>query len=163
MEPRNSVLALVLLVVACAVPSVAPAQSLKSALVGSWSLAAVEDRYDSGQKVNNWGTPKGNLTFDPSGRFSQIIVGDVQPALKGPDPRKPDAPVVAYYGTYTVDEATKTVTFKLEAASYSPRAGTSLSSNVDIKGNVMTLVGAPRKDQIGTFRPQLQLRRATGL
>lgn len=133
---------------------------LRDALVGTWSLVAVVDEYESGKKLNNWGPGvKGNISFDPAGRFSQIIIGDAQPALKTPDPRKPDAPVVAYYGSYTVDEGAKTITFRLEAASYSARASTSLVSTVAINGDVMTTVGSQRKDQEGTFRPRLEFRR----
>lgn len=148
---------------ACALPGMVCAQSLKSAIVGTWALTAVVDQYEGGEKVNNWGTAKGSLAFDAAGRFSQIIVGDVQPALKSPDPRKPDAPVVAYYGTYRVDEATKTVSLNLDAASWSPRAGTSQSVVVDLKGDVMSIVGSPRKDQRGTFRPRLELKRAASM
>src|SRR5438874_7307368 len=75
-------------------PGLATAQ--QTSLVGSWSVAAVVDQYESGKRINNWGTVKGNISFDAGGRFSQIIIGDAQPALKSADPRKPDAPVVAY-------------------------------------------------------------------
>jgi hypothetical protein len=43
-------------------------------------------------------------------------------SMKTDDPRKPDAPIVAYYGSYTVDEAGKKIFGKIEAASYWPRA-----------------------------------------
>jgi len=162
MKSRNMVPMLLLLAVA-AVPCMALAQSLKSAIVGSWLVTSIVDRYDSGEQINNWGTPKGNISFDAAGRFSQIIVGDAEPALKSADPRKPDAPVVAYYGTYSVNEATKTVTFQLEAASFSPRAGATFTSTVDIKGGTMKIIGSGRKDQRGAFRPELEVKRAPAL
>jgi hypothetical protein len=143
-------------------PGIAAAQqmSLKDTVVGSWSITSVMDQYESGKKLNNWGAVKGNLSFDAAGRFSQIIIGEAQPAIKTGDPRKPDAPVVAYYGSYTVNEGTKTISFKLDAASYSPRVGTPITSTVAIDGEAMTLVGSPRKDQEGTFTPRLELKRA---
>lgn len=145
-------------------PSIAASQqtSLKDTIVGSWSIATVIDQYESGKKLDNWGKGvKGNISLDAGGRFSQIIVGEAQPSMKTPDPRKPDAPVVAYYGTYTVNEGAKTVSFKLEAASYSPRVGTVNTWTVALKGNdAMTIVGSPRKDQEGTFNPRLELKRA---
>jgi hypothetical protein len=163
MKPRNHIRALAI-VASALLPLGAQGQdsSLKKAIVGSWTITAVVDQYDSGKQVNNWGTVKGNISFDTGGRFSQIIIGDVQPALKSQDPRKPDAPVVAYYGTYTVDEGGKKISTKLEAASYSARAGTTFTSIVEIKGDTMTLIGSTRKDQEGTFTPRLQLRRARG-
>ena len=163
MNIRNVVGVLAALGLAGALPEAAFGQSLKTAIVGTWVLTAVADQYDSGESVNNWGTAKGNLTFNPGGRFSQIIIGDAQPALKSPDPRKPDAPVVAYYGTYSVNDATKTVSLNIEAASWSARVGTGQSLVVEIKGDTMNLVGSPRKDQRGTFRPRLELKRASSL
>ena len=61
-----------------------PCEALRSAIVGTWVLTSVADRYDSGQSVNHWGTVKGTLMFDAGGRFSQIIIGEAQPALKSP-------------------------------------------------------------------------------
>jgi hypothetical protein len=162
---RRTVMAVfaVLASAAAVFPQVAYSQSLKDALVGTWSVTSVVDQYESGKKINNWGTVKGNLSFDAAGRFSQIVLGDAQPALKTADPRKPDAPVVAYYGSYVVNEGKKTVTFNLEAASYSARAGAASTSTVEVKGDVMTLIGAARKDQEGTFTPHLVLKRQRGL
>jgi hypothetical protein len=136
-------------------------KSLKDTIIGSWSITAVVDQYQSGKKINNWGTVKGNVSFDAAGRFSQIIIGDAQPAMKTADPRKPDAPVVAYYGSYTVNEGAKTIAGKLDGASYSPRVGSEQTWTVEaIKGDTLTLVGSPRKDQEGTFSPRLELKRA---
>ena len=137
----------------------APTRTIAERL--STTTATVVDQYDSGQKVNNWGTAKGNLFFAPNGRFGQIIIGDAQPSMKTPDPRKPDAPVVAYYGSYTVDEGSKTVSFVIEAASYSARVGVPATSSVE--GDTMTLIGSPRQDQVGTFRPRLELKRVSGM
>lgn len=145
------------------VPGIASSQPLKQGIVGSWSIVSVVDEYEGGKKVNNWGTPKGNVSLDGSGRFSQIIIGDANPALKTADPRKPDAPVVAYYGTYTVDEVAKSVTFKIEHHSFSGRDGMTFTSQVDLKGDRIVMIGSPRKDQQGTFRPLLELRRASAL
>jgi len=79
--------------------------------------------------------------------------------MKTDDPRKPDAPLVAYYGTYTVDEAGKKVIGKIEAASYSPRANSETIWTVQGSGDKLTLIASPRKDQHGTFIPKLEVRR----
>jgi hypothetical protein len=144
-------------------PGIAVSQqkSLKDNIVGSWSLTAAVDQYESGKKLNNWGEViKGSMSFDAAGRFSQIIIGEAQPAMKTPDPRKPDAPVVAYFGSYTVNEDGKTISVKIDAASYSARARTQFTSTVTVNGDTMTFVGSPRKDQEGTFSPHLELKRA---
>lgn len=163
MKAKNLLRMFAMLALASAFPGLALSQALKSAIVGTWSVASVVDQYDSGQKVNNWGTAKGNFFFAPNGRFGQIIIGDAQPAMKTADPRKPDAPVVAYYGSYTVSEGNNTVSFVVEGASYSPRVGGPVTSTVELKGDTMTIVSSPRKDQVGTFRPRLELKRVSGL
>src|SRR5262245_10752675 len=106
------------------IASQAPAQekSFKEAISGSWLITSVFDEYQNGVKRDNWGCPvKGQLTFGRTGRFTTIIIGPSVASMKGDDPRKPDALVVAYYGSYTVDEAGKKINGKIEGASYSPR------------------------------------------
>jgi len=145
-------------------PGIAVSQQkpLKDAIVGSWTITSVVDQYENGKKKNPWGAGlKSNFAYDGAGRFSQMIIGEPQPAMKTADTRKPDALMVAYYGSYTVNEATKTIAMKIDGHSYSPRAGTQQTWTVAaIKGDTLSLVGSPRKDQEGTFSPHLELKRA---
>jgi hypothetical protein len=134
---------------------------LKESIVGSWTIVSAVDKYEDGKSNNPWGPGlKGNIIFDGSGRFAQIIIGGPEASMKTADPRRPDAYVVAYYGTYTVNEADKLVTTKLEYASYSARAGSELGWKVTGDNDVLTLIGTPRKDQLGTFSPNLEVKRA---
>jgi hypothetical protein len=142
--------------------SQAPAQqkSFKEEIVGAWIVASVFDEYSNGEKKDNWGGPvKGQITFGRTGRFTQILIGPTAASMKSDDPRKPDALIVAYYGTYTVDEAGKKISTKIESASYSARANTEASWTVQGSGDTLTLIGSPRKDQHGTFSPKLQVKR----
>jgi len=102
---------------------------------------------------------KGQLTFGRTGRFTQIIIGTPAASMKTDDPRRPDALIVAYYGTYSVDEVGKRITAKIESASYSPRANTDTVWTVEGSGDKLTLIGSPRKDQHGTFTPKFKLSR----
>jgi hypothetical protein len=141
--------------------AVSQQKPLKDAIVGSWSITSVFDQYENGKKNNPWGAVKSQFVFDGAGRYTQIIIGEAQPAMKTANPRKPDAPVVAQYGSYTVNESNKTIAMKTDGAAYSPRAGTQGTYTVvAINGDTMSLVGSPRKDQIGTFSPHLELKRA---
>lgn len=134
------------------------AQSLKEMIVGSWKISAVFDEYQDGEKKDNWGgAVKGQLTFESNGRFTQIIIGAPVPAMKTDDPRKPDAPVVAYYGSYTVDDAGKRIVGKIEGAAHSSRVNTDSGWIVQGSGDKLTLIGPPRKDQHGTFSPKLEV------
>jgi hypothetical protein len=135
-------------------------KSFKEAIIGPWIITSVFDEYQTGEKKDNWGGPvKGQLTFGRTGRFTTIIIGPAAASMKSDDPRKPDAPVVAYYGSYTVDEAGKKITGKIEAAAYSPRVNMETVWTVQGSGDKLTLVGSPRKDQHGTFSPKLEVRR----
>ena len=140
----------------------APAQekSFKEMITGAWLVTAVFDEYESGEKRDNWGGQvKGQITFGRTGRFTQILVGPPVASMKGDDPRKPDAPIVAYYGSYTVDEAGKKIIGKIETASFSPRVNTDSIWTVKGSGDKRTFVNSPRKDQHGTFTPSLEVRR----
>jgi hypothetical protein len=143
-------------------PSQAPSQekSFKEAIIGPWIITSVFDEYQNGEKKDNWGGPvKGQLTFGRTGRFTTIIIGPSVASMKTDDPRKPDSLVVAYYGSYTVDEAGKKINGKIEGASYSPRVNMDTTWTVQGSGDKLTLIGSPRKDQHGTFSPKLEVRR----
>ena len=107
---------------ACAA-SQAPAQekSFKETIIGAWIITSVFDEYQNGEKKDNWGGPvKGQLTFGRTGRFTTIIIGPSVASMKTDDPRKPDALTVAYYGSYSIDEAGKKIIGKIEFSDLFP-------------------------------------------
>ena len=141
-------------------PAAAQDKNFKEMITGAWVITSVSDNYDNGEKRDNWGSPiSGQLLFDTTGRFTQVIIGPPVAAMKTDDPRKPDAFIVAYYGSYTVDAAAKTITTKLESASYSARKGTTFTSTAQLSSDKLTLIGSQRRDQHGTFKPTLELKR----
>lgn len=134
-------------------------KSLQEALVGTWVYTSVHDVYEDGKRNNPWGATRGTVVFDNTGRVTSILIGDVQPAMTGSDPRKPDAFVMAYFGTYSVNEGAKSVVTKIDAASNSARTGAQFTSSIEMAGDTMTMIGGARKDQNGTFAPRVELRR----
>src|SRR4051812_7841583 len=135
-------------------------KDFKEAIAGAWIVTSVFDQYENGEKRDNWGGKvSGQLTFGRTGRFTQILVGPPVAAMKSDDPRKPDAMTVAYYGTYSVDEAGKKINAKIEAATFSSRAKTDTAWTVKGSGDTLTLVGSARKDQHGSFTPVLEVTR----
>ena len=127
-------------------------KSFKEAIIGPWLITSVFDEYQNGEKKDNWGGPvKGHITFGRSGRFTTIIIGPSVASMKTDDPRKPDAMIVAYYGFYSVDEAGKKISGKIEAASYSPRVNMDTVWTVQGSGDTLTLIGSPRKDLTRDF------------
>jgi hypothetical protein len=84
--------------------------------------------------------------------FTRILIDRAFDNIDKRDPRKPDAMIVAQVGSWSADEAGKKINAKIEAASYSPRAGMDTSWTVQGSGDTLTLVGAPRTDQHGTVQ-----------
>ena len=157
---RTIVFGAALSLVIVAGQAAAQEKSFKEAIIGPWIITSVFDEYQSGEKKDNWGGPvKGQLTFGRTGRFTTIIIGPAAASMKSDDPRKPDAPVVAYYGSYTVDEGGTQVGLGRTFHQDSPRVNMETVWTVQGSGDKLTLVGSPRKDQHGTFSPKLEVRR----
>src|SRR6476620_11863194 len=104
---------------------------LKEQIVGAWTLVSAVDTQADGTKTNPWGAnPKGAYMFSPDGRFTQMLFHTDLPKIDNrmggtPDQHKAIAQgVVAYYGTYTVDEANKTINVKFEGSSFAKFVGT---------------------------------------
>jgi hypothetical protein len=106
------------------VPSMVMAQSLKDQIVGTWTLASWVQTLKDGSKNLRFGNdPKGVNTFTPDGHFTLIITRSNLPKVSSGNPEKPTAEEalavvsgsIAYFGTYTVDEGTKTISEHLDA------------------------------------------------
>ena len=111
--------------------AIAQQKSLKDQIVGSWTLVQANDIHADGTKTNPWGAnPKGTYMFSPDGRFTQMLFHTDLPKIDNrmggtPDQHKAIAQgVIAYYGTYTVDEANKTINLKFEGSSFAKFVGT---------------------------------------
>jgi hypothetical protein len=85
----------------------------------------------SPKRAGAWGAnPKGAYMFSPDGRFTQMLFHTDLPKIDNrmggtPDQHKAIAQgVVAMYGSYTVDEANKTIIVKFEGSSFVKFVGT---------------------------------------
>jgi len=101
-------------------------QTLKTQLVGTWDFVVAEVTAADGKKSYPFGkAPKGLLIFTSDGRFSQIHVGDV-PRIASNNRLTGTAEEygaimrgsLSVFGTYTVDEDRKTVTYKIVSSSF---------------------------------------------
>ena len=117
------------------VASSAGAQTLAEKVVGTWTLEAGSENYPDGRKLQSWAT--GNLIFDPTGHFSQFLIGKERPKTST-SVRTPVGPGVAFYGMYTVDEATGTLTLKVESGVTPVFDGTTRQVKASIKGDILT-------------------------
>jgi hypothetical protein len=123
-------------------PRAAAAQqkTLKEQIVGTWTLVSwVQTRADGSKNYRFGSNPKGINTFSPSGRFSLITAAANLPKISSNDPLKPTAEEalaivrgsIAYYGTYSVDEAAKTVSLQIEGTTLTNQLGLPQKRSID--------------------------------
>jgi hypothetical protein len=108
-------------------PGSATAQqkSLKEQLVGTWTFVSSTAKLADGSPA--WGTnPKGQLSLDANGRHFGIIVRSDLPKYASNNrmqtsPAEDKATVqgaIAFFGTYTVNEADRSYTLRVDGSSY---------------------------------------------
>jgi Lipocalin-like domain len=112
--------------------AVSQQKTLQEQLVGPWTLVSFETVDSNGAKVPSFeGTDlKGLLIFTSNGRFSLQAI-TLSPKLASnarlistPQEDKAVAHgVISYFGTYSVDEASKAVTLKIERSSFPNQNG----------------------------------------
>jgi len=131
MNRRSSILSLYALVLCVGTMTTSSAmaqqKSLKEQLIGIWTFASSIDTNKDGSKSNRWGpNAKGQLMLDPSGRFSFMISRASIPKFAAGNVNQGTAEenkavvqgMIAYIGTWSVDDASKTLITNIEAGSY---------------------------------------------
>jgi len=117
----------------------AQGKSLKDQLLGTWIYVSSTAKREDGSSVPR-PSLQGAVTYTAEGRFHFITVRTDAPKYASGDPARPSpeeamaiaSGTVAYTGTYTLDEGTKTVHLNIETSS------------------VPNLVGAPNQRRIVT-------------
>lgn len=105
-------------------------KSIREQIIGSWAFVSAISTRSDGSKTNNWdANATGSLIYLPNGRFSFMILrSDIPKFERGKATSEQHKAAVqgtiAYHGTYTVDEATKTVSHRVQGSSMSALNGT---------------------------------------
>jgi len=103
------------------------AASVREQLIGTWNFSIAEVTAPDGKKTFPFGEkPKGILIFTTDGHFVQFHAAGDLPKLASNNrltgtPEEYAAIMhgsVSMYGTYSVDDANKTVTFNITSASF---------------------------------------------
>jgi hypothetical protein len=119
-------------------------KSLRDQLVGAWILAAHETTFQDGGKRQQFGAkPKGMVILDASGNYTQILVHPDVPKFRANDrtkgtPEEYAATIrgsVASFGTWTVDEAGKTLTYHIAGSTFPNQVGTDMKTVVSLAGD----------------------------
>ena len=107
--------------------AIAQQKSMKDQLVGTWTLLLVDNIRSDGTHVAGYGSnPEGSLIFAPNGHYSLQIIKYGRPAFAsknrmagtGDENKAAVQGMISHFGTYTVDEAGKAITFRIEASSF---------------------------------------------
>lgn len=137
-------------------------------LVGAWRLVGISVVGPKGTEPDPFfgaGT-EGLLVYDPSGWFSVQIMGRTRPELETPNSRPQHTDQThealkaaaldsyyAYYGTWTFDTSTATVTHTARGALYPSERDAIYKQHVQVKGSTMTFTrtqGKPAQPTLQT-------------
>ena len=140
MNSRTITAALLALALSAGAAAAQPANSLKDEIVGTWNFVVAEVTSTDGKKSFPFGeTPKGILIFTADGHFAQIhVAGDV-PKIASNN-RLTATPEeyagimrrsLSVFGTYTIDEAKRTVTYNIVSASFPNWEGEAQTRTID--------------------------------
>src|SRR3954447_18298089 len=126
MKPVQLAAALLLLALGASEAAAQSAKSLKDLIVGTWDFVVAEVTAPEGKKSFPFGEkPKGILIFTADGHFAQIHIAGEVPKIASNN-RLTGTPEeyaeimrrsLSVFGTYTVDEAARTVTYNIVSAS----------------------------------------------
>jgi len=122
--------------------------SLKQQVVGAWTMVSnVLDQ--DGKKTEPYGSDaKGSVILTNTGRVALMITRSDIPKFAAnnrtqgtPEENKAVvAGTIAYFGSYTVDDASKTLVMNLEGSTFPNWVGTEQKRTLELSGDQMTFV-----------------------
>lgn len=142
----------VLLGLIIAFASMAEAQERPASLAGTWQLISQQAHDETGQVNDIFGpNPHGQLMYDAAGNMSvQLFRSDRHKFASGDRLRGTYEEVrsayegsIAYYGTYTTDQASGRVTHHVLGATFPNWVGTDFVRHYKVEGQRLTLTSAP--------------------
>jgi hypothetical protein len=131
--------------------SSAQQKSLKEQVVGNWMMVSATNTAANGTKSELFGpSPKGLMIFESNGRFSQIGMRSDLPkfgtnnrATGTADENKAVVQgSIAYFGTYSVNEADKSYTVQVEGSTFPNWTGTAQKRGISISGDELTFTNS---------------------
>ena len=113
--------------------AVAQEKTLKEQLAGSWTLVSSDQLRPDGSKLRQFGAnPTGINVFEANGRFFVLVANADDSKIASNSPTNTNSEEggglipesIAYYGTYTVNEAEKVIMLHLDASTFPNLVGT---------------------------------------
>ena len=149
---RVSILGLVLLMAGCAQPAMGPGTNLAAQMVGSWRLISATQRLTDGTlRADPQPGPRGAgyIMYTETSRMCAVLANPDRPKWKS-EAAPTDAEVrvafdglVAYCGTYDINESERSVTHHIEMDRVPNLAGTDRKRYVTLDGKRLVLRPAP--------------------
>lgn len=124
-------------------------KSLKEQLVGTWTFVSCDSTSANGAKVPYCANPaNGILILDANGRYATVIAARGRPKLASGNRSEVPAEqfkaaamgLAANFGTWSVDEADKTVTRRVEGALFPNIEGSDAKITVSLSGDELKLI-----------------------
>jgi hypothetical protein len=169
---RRNIMGISALVVGLAMlPGAASAQqkSIKDQLVGAWTLLLADEIKDDDTHVPGYGpNPDGSLIFTADGHYSLQIIRYGRPAFASKNRLAGTADenkaavqgMISHFGTYTVDEAGKSLTFRIEASSFPNWDGTVQKRAITAVTDEVLTWNTPAPSAAGYVRAELAWKKA---
>ena len=134
--------------------TVAQQKTLKEQLVGAWTLVSNDITAPDGTKQQPFGAnPKGILILDAGGRYANVLGLPDRPKCKATSDLRAEATAeewaaaargfAANFGTWSVNEADKTLIRKFEIALIPNNDGIETKSSVSLARDELTLTIIP--------------------
>lgn len=143
---------------------------IKDLIVGTWTLLIDDGVKEDGAHAPNFGpNPEGQLIFTADGHYSLQIFRSGRPAFASKNRLTGTADenkaavqgAVAYFGTYSTDEATKTLTLRVAASSFPNQEGTSQKRVITaITNDVLTYNNPTPAPASGNVRGEVAWKKA---
>jgi hypothetical protein len=123
-----------------------PAKSDKERFIGTWTLVSLTSGEGANQSLPYGPNPKGTMMVDANGRFSITVVRSDLPRFASNNrmsgtPEENKAIVqgsIAYFGTYSIDEATHVLTVNIEGSTFPNFMGGTQTRILSFDGDEVT-------------------------
>ena len=127
-------------------------QSLRDRLVGTWALVSWEQKKSDGSKVQRYGAnPTGVAFFDAGGRYVITVMQSDRAKYASnalwqgtaEENRATADGTITYFGTYSVNEADRTIDIRVEASSFPNWNGTDQKRFFEVTEDQLNLTVRP--------------------
>lgn len=124
-------------------------KSLQDQVVGTWSYVSVDVVQPDGKRVPLFGPhPRGLAVFDRSGHYILMTARDGQQRFASTNRMEGSADenkavvqgTIAHFGTYTVNEADRSITFHIETSTFPNWNGTEQKRPISVTGDELKWV-----------------------